>query len=119
MDSYDWIRNLLKGCGRETDIAELIGLVGSVIEEYGYGRISKEELSGVCIELCKSITTIAKDCGRAVDMDTCVKTLSEKIEHDAYAGTLSLRARSIREMLMQRRRGRRESGGTGGVSVIP
>jgi len=105
LTSYEYVRELLKNCGVETRLAELMGLFRRLVDEYAYGNISDEELQGYVVQICQGITFMASRCGRSVALDACINELTSRIKSDSLAGA----GLSLLDAFMERLRKRRTS----------
>jgi len=114
LTSYEYARELLKNCGVETKLAELMGLLRRLVDEYAYGNISDEELQGYVAKICQGITFMASRCGRPIALDTCINELTTRIKNDSLAGA----GLSLLDAFMERLRKRRTSTTTHGTSGI-
>mgnify|MGYP000182648711 CR=1 FL=1 len=94
-----WIKSLLSGCGKESEMLELISILHQASEEYFSGRMSNDDLVGLAQKLCESIVVLANECGKNLDMDKCVDELVSSVKSTIPRG-------SLRDLMTRMRKGK-------------
>jgi len=103
MTSYEYAKDILKNCGVESALVELMGILRRMVDEYAHGSLSDQELEGYVSQLCQTITVLASRCGKSVALDACVNELADRIKRDSYAGAGLSLLEAFRERLRRRR----------------
>jgi hypothetical protein len=88
---FSFLNRVLAGCGVESEVQEAAGIIASVIEGYGRGDITEEELSAVAVDVCTALANLAARCGRSYPVDVCRDDLVGLVK--TSAGARGLRAR--------------------------
>jgi len=103
LTSYDYVKSILKGCGVENLMIELMAILRNVVDEYAHGNVSEQELDGYISQLCQSIMELASRCGRPIALDICVNELGKRVRSDAKAGAGFSLLESFRSILKKKR----------------
>jgi len=111
MRIVDYVNKILGGCGIEDRKIELQGILHQISEEYHAGNLTDEELTRLIVEICKSITVLARQCGRNYPQDKCVEDVTNLIKSQVPDSIL----RSVSKMLSQIRSKKAKSTGLGGL----
>jgi len=114
MTSYEYAKEILKNCGVESALVELMGILRRMVDEYAHGNLSDQELEGYVSQLCQTITVLASRCGKSVALDACINELADRIKKDSYAGA----GLSLLEAFRERLRKRSQRTSTSGVAGI-
>jgi len=108
----EWVKSLLSGCGKETEMLELQSILHQVVEEYFSGRMNDDELNQLAIKLCESIVVLANDCGKPLTQDKCVNDLVTAVKMTFPRGTL-------RGLITSMRRRRTSTSTSTSTGLIP
>jgi len=103
LTSYEYAKDVLRNCGVESALVELMGILRRLVDEYAHGNISDQELEGYVTQLCQTITILASRCGRSLALDACVNELTTRIKNDSFAGAGLSLLEAFRERLKKRR----------------
>ncbi|MCD6487799.1 MAG: hypothetical protein J7K21_01055 [Desulfurococcales archaeon] len=106
-----WVKSLLSGCGKESEMLELISILHQASEEYFSGRMSNEDLVGLAQKLCESIVVLANECGKPLDMDKCVNDLVSSVKSTIPRG-------SLRDLLTRMRKGKGRTTSTSETGLL-
>jgi len=105
MSAREWVRDLLRGCGRESDLMELASLLNDLSSAIARGDLSEDEAATYISQLCQSIASMASKCGKSLGASECEEQLKARVMDDALSN-ITERIAGIRSRL---RRGRSES----------
>jgi len=103
LTSYEYVKSVLKGCGVENMMVELMAILRNMVDEYAHGNVSEQELDGYISQLCQSIMELASRCGRQIGLDICVNELGKRVRSDAKAGAGFSLLESFRTMMKKKR----------------
>jgi len=98
----DWVKDVLRGCARESDILELTALVSDIVRALARAHITEEEAQDYMGKLCESIAYLTAKCDKPVTKEKCIEELFEKVKEDAM-GNVFERVAGIRELLRRKR----------------
>jgi len=88
MEVRELLLSWYSGCGRESEMMELLSILSQVSEGYHAGEITDEEVVKVCRDLCVGITNTLKKCGKVLSRDKCVEDLKNAVEESVDLGAL-------------------------------
>jgi len=112
LKSFEYARDILKGCGFETQLAELGGILRNLANAVAAGEINDNEFREYVEKLCESIAELASRCDKSVSIEICIDELAKRIKADSLAGI----GFSLMETFRQRLRKGRKSFGEGAAA---
>jgi len=97
MDIRDFVQKLYKGCGKESDMVELVGLLDRLRDYYFYGEIEEQTLNTYVIRICKMIVAHMASCNKEYSEDQCQKDLNSVIMQNPPRGMFMSMTSEIRK----------------------
>jgi len=99
MDVITHVKKLYAGCGMESEMVELMGLLNDLVDAYHGGELSDSELLDFASKLCGTIVAHMNACGKTYTLDMCVNDVTNLIKVTAPKGGF----RSLRSLIRKKR----------------
>ena len=94
----DFLNKLFAGCGIEDRKLELQGILYQISEEYHSGNITDEELTKLAVDLCQSITVLARYCNKNYPQDKCVEDITNLIKTQVPSSIIRAMSKKLSKM---------------------
>jgi hypothetical protein len=107
--ALSWLRNLLAGCGVESESMEALSILTSLIEAYSSGEATDADVESIAKDLCMGITALASRCGKTLDVGSCVSDVKKIV-------SASISLSGLRERIRKRLASKRSA--ASGTSLI-
>ena len=109
MDVTKFVKRLYAGCGLESEMLELMGLLNDLVDSYYSGELDEAGLTDIVIKICEAISAHMSSCGKTYAIDKCVDDVTNLVKSSAPRGGF----RSLRSLL------RKKVSKGKGVGLIP